>query len=404
MCHCFHNPPSLFKLVQYLVRRPDHASSTAAYKIANPGCNPTEATKHAKVEEETARRNALSVEEYHELCVKAIELLLRSARSPEPVEDHHVDEHISPNLPEHGAHIGRYSNAQHHKDGLFSEIYKASPSHDDGKQKVVALKVTTPSMMQPPHDSQRESRILDAAKGPYIIQLLETLQQPGGRFVLVFPFLPHDLNTVLHQHALPSQTKRAILHDLFTGLAHIHNQGIIHRDLKPSNILLASLTGPAYLSDFGIAWSPSDPSSEPASHKILDVGTTCYRPPELLFGHQAYGSSLDLWAAGCVAAQVICLHGRTLFDAGDLGSELALIKSIFQTLGTPTVETWPETRVLSDWGKMNFTDYPGMRWEEILPDCDGDGRGLVSRLVIFESGWRITASEALRHPYLQLPT
>ena len=133
---------------------------------------------------------------------------------------------------------------------------------------------------------------------------------------------------------------------MFLGLAHLHNLDIIHRDIKPSNILLASPNGPACLSDFGIAWSPSDSASEPADEKILDVGTTCYRPPELLFGNQKYNTSLDMWAAGCVTAQVMCLGGKTLFDAGDLGSELALIKSIFETLGTPNLDVWPVSRSL----------------------------------------------------------
>ena len=73
----------------------------------------------------------------------------------------------------------------------------------------------------------------------------------------------------------------------------------------------------------------------------MDVGTTSYRPPELLFGKQWYDSSLDMWAAGCVAAQVVSLGSQTLFDSGDLGSDLALIKSIFSTLGTPDLKIWP---------------------------------------------------------------
>lgn len=149
-------------------------------------------------------------------------------------------------------------------------------------------------------------------------------------------------------------TVREVLHGLFCALAHIHSKGIIHRDIKPANILMNTSSGSPYLADFGIAWSPDDPASEPPHQKITDVGTTCYRPPELLFGHKAYGPEIDLWAAGCVVAECVrrgeCdsenARRRTeyaewsLFDAGELGSELALVKSIFETLGTPTNETW----------------------------------------------------------------
>jgi cyclin-dependent kinase len=196
-------------------------------------------------------------------------------------------------------------------------------------------------MMSPPHNAKREARILQATKGESIIPLIETFQQSGGRFVMAFPFMPYDLSGLLRRNQLKDDSRRSILTDVFSGLAHIHSLGIIHRDIKPSNILLSTLSGPALIADFGIAWSPSEPESEPANEKILDVGTTCYRPPELLFGGQSYGTELDMWAVGCVVAQVLCLGSETLFDAGDLGSELALIKSIFETLGTPNLDVWP---------------------------------------------------------------
>lgn len=103
-----------------------------------------------------------------------------------------------------------------------------------------------------------------------------------------------------------------------------------------------TLYGQAYIADFGIAWTEDDPESEPSNAKITDVGTTAYRPPELLFGHKAYGCELDLWAAGCVVAEVVAGEPHpSLFESGPLGSDLALIQSIFKTLGTPTDETWP---------------------------------------------------------------
>jgi serine/threonine protein kinase len=159
--------------------------------------------------------------------------------------------------------------------------------------------------------------------------------------VLVFPFIRHDLNDLLQDKKLSALQIQKCLKDLFTALEFIHSQGIIHRDVKPSNILLRSLEGPAYLSDFGIAWSPTVLGSEATDSKITDVGTTCYRPPELLFGNTHYGCSLDLWAAGCTAAEALDPEHATLFDSGELGSDLALIQSIFKKLGTPNLDVWP---------------------------------------------------------------
>lgn len=246
-----------------------------------------------------------------------------------------------------GATIGNYVNAQPHRDGLFSTVFKAqAKSHSlrassGNGEGIVALKVTRPSAMSPPHDSRREERLLGRAKSDHVVPLLETFCQAGDKLILSFPFLPFELGEMLRRNRLQVEQRKIILRDLLNGLAHVHSLGIIHRDIKPSNILAKTPCGPFYIADFGIAWAADDPSSEPGTEKILDVGTTAYRAPELLFGNQAYDATIDMWAAGCVAAQVTGLGPRTLFDSGDLGSDLALIKSIFSTLGTPNDSTWP---------------------------------------------------------------
>lgn len=191
-----------------------------------------------------------------------------------------------------------------------------------------------------PHDAKREARILDSIQHPSIVSVLETFNVAGGCFVITFPFMPYELDQLLRKQMLSPKDARNHLRELFAALQHLHAKGIIHRDVKPSNILLKSPRGPAYLADFGIAWSPTD-HSEPAEDKFTDVGTTAYRPPELLFGHKSYGTKLDMWAAGCIAAQLVSLSKAPLFEAGDLGTELSLIRSIFSGLGTPDLESWP---------------------------------------------------------------
>lgn len=310
--------------------------------------------------------------------------------------------------------IGPYKDSAYIKHGLFSTIYKAkSSSHKseitDGAVPLdtfVALKLTIPSTQVAPHDSVREVRLLRQAQGPNVIQLVDSFYQSGDRLILVFPYMRYDLESLLAQGKVTDKLAISCLYDLFRALKHVHALGIIHRDVKPSNILFDSLMGPAYLSDFGIAWSPTDPSSEPADDKITDVGTTHYRPPELLFGNMSYDATLDMWAAGCVCAEIFnrtlpanATNAKhwTLFDSGELGSELALVSSIFRSLGTPDESTWPEATRFRDWGKMQFFEYPKQDWTTLLPHADVNERDLVSRLVVYESRERMTPEEALKH-------
>lgn len=294
------------------------------------------------------------------------------------------------------ADIGPYTNVRHHADGLFSNVYRAQGPTGE----VVALKVTIPPLMVAPHDSEREARILASLHHPHVIPLLETLKLPGSKFALVFPFRSTDLGRLLRAGPPLSETQaKSVLYDLFDGLEHLHSRGIIHRDVKASNVLLDGLPGKAYLADFGIAWSPNDKASEPGDTKITDVGTTSYRPPELLFGHRAYGEKLDIWAAGCVVAEAVGSLQDPLFASGPVGSELALIRSIFTTLGTPDEQSWPEAVRFPDWGKMTFHKYPPTPWSKILPSASDAAQDLVSQLVCFESSARLTAAQAKSHVF-----
>lgn len=237
--------------------------------------------------------------------------------------------------------IGQYEHAVRIYDGLFSSIFCSKPLPGDTRYLLLALKVTPFCGVSPPHDPFREARIL-AQIPPHsnILPILDKFNIPDN-FVLLTPHYPFHLAGSLEKGVINDESGLSIMRDVFCGLAHIHALDIIHRDIKPSNILLKSATGGAVIADFGIAWKEGDPSSEKSEEKISDIGTTCYRAPELLFGYHSYGPSADMWAAGCVFAEVMDVEHRPLFEAGDLGSELRLLSDMFQKIGTPTTESWP---------------------------------------------------------------
>ncbi|KAK5072871.1 mitogen-activated protein kinase [Lithohypha guttulata] len=339
---------------------------------------------------------ASSNDDYQQLCDDYVDTY-RIASSPSDIdpESQALLEEI---FNTEGPTIGRYEWATFHAEGVTSTVYKAKKIDDEAEQSIVALKVMNADQLQPPHNAYREVRILQKARADSIVPLLDSFKQPGGKLVLIFPFLRQDLENLLRTGNITRKQCSIVLEGLLSALSYLHVQGIIHRDIKPANVLLRSMEGPVYLIDFGIAWAEGDPDSEIAERKITDVGTTCYRPPEILFGCRGYDGSLDMWAAGCVVAEMVTNNHYQLFDAGPLGSELSLIKSMFSTLGTPTEADWPSASTYPDWGKVNFQQFPAKSWREILPTASHTAIDFVRRTVCYESTRRMTAREALDHP------
>lgn len=289
--------------------------------------------------------------------------------------------------------IGRYENCHYLSSGVTADVYRSGDR---------ALKVITEVRDMLPHDHLREIKILRLVCQTGIIELLETFIDQEQRCVLVFPYMPLSLEVMLERakrnddKGLPLQRLRSYFVDVFSALAYIHSQGVIHRDIKPSAVLLASADGPAVLSDFGTAWEEQLAGSvEPEEGKILDIGTGPYRAPEALFGNQAYGPSVDMWAAGAMLAESARHPPTSLFQsrpAHEDGSQLGLILSIFQTIGTPTAQTWPEAASFKTPPFDMYRVFEPRPWEEILPEVDPTVRTLVGRLIRYDSS-RATAEQ-----------
>lgn len=148
---------------------------------------------------------------------------------------------------------------------------------------------------------------------------------------VVFEFLEDDLEKVITRYAkskidMPERLIKLYAYQIFKGLEEIHQKNIVHRDLKPENILKTS-SDYVKIADFG-------------SSKFLDGSTKntpyivsrYYRAPELLLCVTNYNFKIDIWAAGCIIAEMSIKE--VLFKGRDEGAQLF---EIFKLIGSMNV-------------------------------------------------------------------
>mmetsp|Transcript_71485 Transcript_71485/g.205022 ORF Transcript_71485/g.205022 Transcript_71485/m.205022 type:complete len:485 (-) Transcript_71485:40-1494(-) len=221
--------------------------------------------------------------------------------------------------------------------------------------------------------AEREIEVLGRVQHEHIIQLLDHHVALGAvNTALVYPLMAWDLATVLERkRPFDESVAKVAMRMLLLGVAHLHKCSVMHRDLKPANILVEGGTGVLKIADFGssrvvsgMCWDENSASDAGTSDGSMtrDVCTRWFKSPEMLFGSLEYDAAVDLWAAGCLFGELLSPKGKPLFPGG---ADLEQICLIFQTLGTPNVQDWPEVRRLPDYRKVEFVprDPKPLDWE-----------------------------------------
>ncbi|CAI5724960.1 unnamed protein product [Hyaloperonospora brassicae] len=273
-------------------------------------------------------------------------------------------------------------------EGTYGVVYK---SRDLKTQKVVALKRIRLETEDDgiPSTALREISVLRELEHPNIVSLLDCLQEDGKLF-LVFEFMDMDLKRYMEQHIgkLELSQIKSFLYQLLKGLAFSHSCGIMHRDLKPQN-LLVNAKGALKIADFGLARAFSLPIKK-YTHEVV---TLWYRAPEILLGQEVYSPPVDIWSVGVIFAEMV--SKKPLFP-GD--SEIDQLYRIFRTFGTPNDASWPGVTKLRDYAPT-FPKWKRKNTCELFPQIDESGLNLLESMLRYDPSTRISAKEALRHPY-----
>ena len=234
----------------------------------------------------------------------------------------------------------------------------------------------------------REIKLLQELKHPHIIELVDVF--PHKRNLnLVFECCESDLEAVIKDKFLPLGVPeiKSYMSMTLTAVAYCHFAWVLHRDLKPNNLLIAP-NGALKLADFGLARVFGSPNRK-FTHQVF---ARWYRAPELLLGSKVYGPGVDMWAVGCIFAELML---RKPFFPGS--SDIDQLGRIYAGLGTPTEESWPGHKNLPDYVEFSHCPCPPLR--QLFVTAPPDALDLLQKLMAFDPNRRLSAEDALKHPY-----
>jgi len=253
-------------------------------------------------------------------------------------------------------------------------------------------------------DAQRTFReiifLQELADHENIITLLDVLRADNDKDIyLVFEYMETDLHAVIRANILEDIHKRFIIYQLLKAIKYMHSAKVIHRDMKPSNLLLNSECL-VKVADFGLARSINSKTStnEPRTQILTDyVATRWYRAPEILLGSTNYTEGVDMWSVGCILGELI--GGKPMFPGASTTNQ---IDRIIEVIGRPTKEDIDS--IQSEFAAQlleNLLDPQNPRsLESMYPMADNDAIDMLRQLLTFNPAKRMTAAQALAHPYV----
>ncbi|KAL0382468.1 UNVERIFIED_CONTAM: CDPK-related kinase [Sesamum calycinum] len=241
--------------------------------------------------------------------------------------------------------------------GHFGHTCWAKGKKGELKNQQVAVKIISKAKMTTAiaiEDVRREVKILKALSGhKNLIKFYDAFEDA------------HNVYVVMEGGRYTEEDAKNIVVQMLSVVAFCHLQGVVHRDLKPENFLFATKDedAPMKVIDFGL----SD-FIRPDQRLNDIVGSAYYVAPEVL--HRSYSSEADIWSIGVITYILLC--GSRPFWAR---TESGIFRSVLRA-------------------DPNFYDAP---WPSVSPEA----KDFVKRLLNRDHRKRMTAAQALTHPWLR---
>eukprot|EP00457_Paulinella_chromatophora_P004564 gb/GEZN01004576.1/.p1 GENE.gb/GEZN01004576.1/~~gb/GEZN01004576.1/.p1 ORF type:complete len:500 (+),score=60.29 gb/GEZN01004576.1/:134-1501(+) len=199
-----------------------------------------------------------------------------------------------------------------------------------------------------------------------------------------------DLASVIRSpQELTDEHCQFFIYQVLRGLKFIHSADVMHRDLKPRNLLVNSNCD-LKICDFGLA-RLHEPENNDRCVMSNYIATRWYRAPEVILSGQKYTKAVDMWAVGCILAELV--GRKPIFPGMDSFHQIQLIISV---IGTPVDIKDPESKTFVD----NMKPKPKVLFSKLYPNSTPACWDLLDRLFEFDPEKRITVEEALQHEYL----
>jgi len=236
-----------------------------------------------------------------------------------------------------------------------------------------------------------------ALKGsPYIVQILDMVRDPLNESNFGYTMEYLKIQDYRDQYPeLKDMDIRYAMYQILLGLDFAHSRGVMHRDIKPLNIAIDPDTFRTTVIDWGLA-----DFYIPGKEYSAKGGTTRYKAPEQLLAYPYLSYPLDMWAAG-VSFGMMIFNIIPFYNAD---GELNILRKINRQLGTASLlETMDKYNIT--WLYPNtLTFHTPTPWEELIDEKNAkkavpEAISLLSQMLMYDFNKRITAKEALEHPY-----